>query len=62
MLLDLNLSGEGSVLSLFVPLLHPGGGTHSSEVLLKELARLVLLTLPSRFQLNVLTVRVAVDC
>jgi len=30
---------------LFVPLLDPGGGTQSSEVLLKELARLVLPTL-----------------
>ena len=37
---------------LFVPLLDPGGGTQSSEVLLKELARLVLLTLRSQVQLN----------
>ena len=43
---------EPDLLPLLVPLLDPGAGTHSSEVLLKELARLVLLTLRSRFQLN----------
>ena len=47
-----NIGRECTLLSLLVPLLDPGGGTHSSEVLLKELARLVLLTLQSQVQLN----------
>ena len=39
------ISREGSLLSLLVPSLNPGVGADSSEVLVEELTRLVLLAL-----------------
>ena len=36
---------EGALLSLLVPLLNPGVGADSPEVLVEELTRLVLLAL-----------------
>ena len=40
-----NVGGEGSFLSLLVPLLDPGVGADGPEVLVEELARLVFLAL-----------------
>ena len=40
-----NIGREGAFLPLLVPLLNPGVGANSSEVLVEELARLILLTL-----------------
>ena len=40
-----NVGRECALLSLLVPLLDPGGRADGLKVLLKELARLILLTL-----------------
>merc|ERR1719412_1982822 len=43
--IESKVGGEGALLSLLVPSLDPGVGADSSEVLVEELARLVLFTL-----------------
>ena len=45
MRIGLELGWESPLLSLLVPLLYPGVGTHSVEVAEEELTRLILLTL-----------------
>ena len=40
-----NISREGALLSLLIPLLYPSVWADSSEVLIEELARLVLFAL-----------------